>query len=471
MVVSRLPEPIRQILPLFRRRSSKDVWITASLGVLSGCLPNTLGRYDTGRFGPNLYVCITAPAASGKGVLKYARSLGEHVEELFQKQLNEKKNDREETELTEDDFWNADEIKQNNKLAFSGTASDLSPHDQSRKSKKKKSGKEKREEPMLRRLFLSGDISSSALIDMLDNNGGFGTVFETEIDTLTKTQKQDWGGTSDTLRKGHAHETVSYQRVGGRTRIIQSPRLSVVLAGTPRQVLRLIPSPEDGLFSRFLFFGFLPEDPLTWKDVRPRRDIPELETVLDKASSQVMKVWTALEKRENPLNVTMQPKHWDKLNKEMQQVKAHLFRRFDYNGNSTAHRAGLHIFRLTMILAVWRAWEEERNLTEAETVKASDDDFETALSLGLTYAEHAAALMRSMPRETIEEMTETEANLYERLDSEFETAKAVSLGKSLSISERTVYRYLKIWVKTGRLLRVKRGRYRKPRPPEQRDDE
>jgi hypothetical protein len=46
---------------------------------------------------------------------------------------------------------------------------------------------------------------------------------------------------------------------------IQTPRLSALLSGTPKQVSTLIPNAENGLFSRFIFYymNILP----VWKDV------------------------------------------------------------------------------------------------------------------------------------------------------------------------------------------------------------
>lgn len=236
-VFARLPRPIQRALKAFTEQAERDVFTTASLGVLSGCLPNTSGRYDTGRFSPPLFICVTAPAASGKGTLSHARRLGDEVERLFQDQYLEQKKDQEanrkpimdpavfETRTPTTGVsappkgeGNADSGEQ--PIIFRLEGDDLkeflSSDTPDAKPSPKKVANRRRgpdlsgggDEPFLRRLILSGDISSSALIQALEENGGFGIVFETEIDTVVKSQKQDWGGTSDTFRKAHAHETV-----------------------------------------------------------------------------------------------------------------------------------------------------------------------------------------------------------------------------------------------------------------------
>ena len=484
-----LPRPIRRALPLFTERAERDVFTTAALGVLSGCLPRVWGRGDTGRYSPHLYALVTAPAASGKGVLSHARKLGEEIENLFQDELLEAKRGSETedqsgtwADVPEGEPSTADSSKVNpstNTGPKSGLLFDAEPAEVLAPSTPQKSGSDNsapEDEPILRRLFLSGDISSSALVQFMDQNGGvqgegFGILYETEIDTVVKTQRQEWGGTSDVLRKAHAHETVSLLRVGkergGEGRKIDRPTLAVVLAGTPNQLLRLLPSPEDGLYSRFLFYGFLPGDPLTWKDVRPRDDAPDPSEVLAEGAREVRRLWTVLEGRESDLAVKLRPHHWDALNARMQAVKETLFRRFDYAGASTAHRAGLHVFRIASVLAVWRAFEGGDDLGREETVTVTDGEFEAALALGLTYARHAAAIMRALPRDagSVIQMADDEAALFVALPSAFQTAEAVETGRGLGTPRRTVQRWLETWVKTGRLRRVRKGHYEKPGAP------
>lgn len=492
-----LPRPIRRALTVFTQPSERDVLTTAGLGVLSGCLPNVWGRYGNGRSAPALFCCITAPAASGKGVLSHARRLGEEVERLFEEDyLKEKKAQAQEQQrasnappstfeleataakaqaqpLGVDEKVGEENGGEKKTITFGLVGKALeeflrfdAPGEKGppRAAKRTLGPTKGEEEPFRRRLFISGDISSSALTQTMEGNGGFGTVFETEIDTVVKSQKQDWGGTSDTLRKAHAHETVSYLRVGGVAHIVARPTLAVVLAGTPNQVLKLIPSPEDGLFSRFLFYGFLPEDALSWKDVRPREDLPDPEEVLEEGAREVRRLWTVLEGRGEtaPLGIRLEPHQWDRLNTKMELVKEHLFTRFGYAGASTAHRAGLHVFRLASVLGVWRAFEEGVDLATAQTVLVKDEVFNAALALGLAYAKHAAALMMAFPREaSVREMTEEDARLYRSLPGEFGRAEAVRVGTDLGIAERTLDRRLTTWVKTGHLRRERKGMYRK----------
>ena len=96
------------------------------------------------------------------------------------------------------------------------------------------------------------------MLSILSDNDGIGLLFETEGDTLSQTLKSEHGNYSDLLRKAFHHEMISMSRRKDREYVeIDNPRLSVVLAGTPEQVRRLIPDAENGLLSRFIFY-FIP---------------------------------------------------------------------------------------------------------------------------------------------------------------------------------------------------------------------
>ena len=502
-VLDRLPGPIRRALPLFAARAERDVFATAALGVLSGTLPRVWGRYDTGLYAPGLFVIVTAPAASGKGVMSHARRLGDEIEALFMDEYAEAKKAANgaagQTSTWDDDMdvphadaphaqGKADKVRLTGpgqaepaatpRLLFDADMTDVIEADLRPKAFRPKPktadqnvDPNEDDTPPLRRLYLSGDISSSALVMFMDQNGastgeGFGIVFETEIDTVVKSQRQEWGGTSDVLRKAHAHETVSLLRVGkergGEGRKISRPTLAVVLAGTPNQVLRLIPSSEDGLFSRFLFLGFLPENPLVWKDVMPREDGPDPAVVLAEGAREVRRLWTVLEGRSSDLGVKLTRSQWDALNARMQTVKAKLFRHFDYAGASTAHRTGLHVFRIASVLAVWRAFENGVDLGRVESVTVADEDFDAALQLAVLYARHAVAVLKALPRESRFVMPSDQMALYRGLPEAFRTAEAIATGSATGVAERTVKDWLGTWAKTGRLRRVKHGFYEKP---------
>ena len=90
-------------------------------------------------------------------------------------------------------------------------------------------------------------------------------------------------------------ECVSYARKSADEMFeITEPRLSVALSGTPDQVFRLIPSPEDGLFSRFLFYVFSTD--MDWRDVSADEQKIDLIGFYQELSNEVLEMVEWLER-------------------------------------------------------------------------------------------------------------------------------------------------------------------------------
>jgi hypothetical protein len=149
------------------------------------------------------------------------------------------------------------------------------------------------------------------VIKHLRDGGGTGIMCETEADTLGNVLKQDWGGYSDLLRKVFHFEKISYSRKGSNEFFeIDQPRLSVAISGTPNQILKLIPSVEDGLFSRFLFYCYAVQP--NWRDVSPATGGINLTEHLTNLSERTLEITRFTS--ENPVLFQLTPDQWQNLN-------------------------------------------------------------------------------------------------------------------------------------------------------------
>jgi hypothetical protein len=75
-VYDQLPKLLMESCSVFKNPRLKDLFLTSTLGVLSGCLPNIHGIYGGKKVYPNLYTFILAPPAQGKGIMSCAQDLG-----------------------------------------------------------------------------------------------------------------------------------------------------------------------------------------------------------------------------------------------------------------------------------------------------------------------------------------------------------------------------------------------------------
>ena len=130
---------------------------------------------------------------------------------------------------------------------------------------KKKSDTPEPEMPPLKMFLIAGNNSGTGVLENLIEADGIGLICETEADTVSTAIGTEHGHWSDTLRKCHDHERLAFNRRTNREyRECPASYLSVLLSGTPAQVRPLIPSAENGLFSRQLFYRMPPID--EWAD-------------------------------------------------------------------------------------------------------------------------------------------------------------------------------------------------------------
>jgi hypothetical protein len=238
-----IPETIYKNLPDFLQKTTakatsaedKDLLLLGSLVAISPCLPNIYGIYAERNVFPNLFLFVTAQASAGKGRLTLCRKLVEPIHRALREQskVEQQEYQRQLTEYT---------------------------------TTKDKTDMERPQEPPLRMLIIPANNSATGLFQILNDNQGIGLIFETEGDTLAQTFKSEHGNYSDGFRKAFHHEIISYNRRKDREFVeLETPRLSALLSGTPKQVSTLIPNAENGLFSRFIFYYM--NILLVWKDV------------------------------------------------------------------------------------------------------------------------------------------------------------------------------------------------------------
>jgi hypothetical protein len=426
-----IPEEVYENLPQFLKEGSevfltdreKDVFLTGAITVLSGCLPTVSGNYNGSKVYANLYSFIVAPAASGKGVMSWAKILG----------ISYHKHLREEFKTAYEEHENAMQVYEKNKGQM-----------------------DKPNPPPFRLLFSPADTSKASLIQTLSDCGESVTMFESEADTLSGTMGKEWGGFSDLFRKAFHHEPYSYQRKTANQYIeLEFPRLSVALSGTPLQVQRLIPSAEDGLFSRFIFYVFRVEP--HWQDVSPFKGRVSLNEYFAELSEKV-KFMILHYDNEESINFSLHEHQWMELNASFRDRLEDVKNLVGEDALSVVKRLGLITFRIAMILSILRKYNCG-NGTPTE-LYCEDIDFKTAMILTDVYLNHSLIIFNSLSKGANQANGAKKA-LYDRLPSQFERKEAGLIGSEMTLSDRTITNYLTDFIKGGTLSQPKYGYYQK----------
>jgi hypothetical protein len=409
-VFQKLPQFLRDCCNQFEDPRERDSFLTAAITVLSGCVRSICGTYDKRTVFPNLFCFIIASAANGKGSLALAKSLGMKIHNRLLGESDVKKENY------------AAELKRFREIIRQNPDSnETAPF-----------------KPEFKALFFPANTSSAALIDLLHKAGGSGIIFETEADTMANSLKQDWGGYSDFLRKSFQNEPVSYTRKTNSVYVeIPNPKISVVLSGTRTQVKGLIPSVEDGLFSRFIFYTFRATS--QWRDVFPV-DETNLTEYFSAQGDFVEKLADFLE--QHPSKFILKRNQKDALNRKFEFLLKRTCIFISEETASVVKRLGLITFRISMILTAIRKFETGSVDPE---ITCSDDDFTVAMSLTEVYLEHALQIFSELPKTQEIGLRKNVSIFYDALpeDRWFQRDEAVKIGMPLGFQPRTVDKYLK----------------------------
>lgn len=425
------PESVYENLPDFLQRAvapatspeERDILLLGSLTTLSSCFPSVFGIYDGKKVHPNLFLYVTAPAAAGKGRVGLCKQLVAQIHRKLREETKQLKQQYE-IELAE---YNA--VKNN-------TA-------------------EKPVKPPERMLFIPANSSTTGIFQLLSENQARGLIFETEGDTLSQALKSDYGNYSDGLRKFFHHETVSYYRRTDREYVdLEEPALSTVLTGTPKQISALIPNAENGLFSRFLFYymNLKPE----WKDVFAREDSDGLEEHYDELGREFYRFYADID-QQVPVKVQFSRRQRREFNDYFARIQHKYLQLQPLDFVATVRRMGLICFRMGMLLTVIRSMEEGKL---NPVLQCSDTDFNTVMQMVEVCLKHGSKVFYSLPEEKpfLARINRKELFL-EKLPKEFCKLDYLEVADKLKIPHKTAANYVTLFIKTGLLVRERKGSY------------
>ena len=442
-VREQLPDILKRVVADSVSDVDADLLILGSLTVFSACLPNVYGVYDRREVFSNLFLYVTARASAGKGRLSLCRHLvapiHRELREQYRKSMEKYKQDQLQYVL----------------------------------NKKKGEATEPQEPPFLT-LFIPANSTATVVYQTLSQNDGVGLLFETEGDTLANAFNSDLGNYSDGFRKAFHHETISYLRKKDREYVeITKPKFSAILSGTPQQVFNLIPSAENGLFSRFIFYVMPTE--IVWHDMFSADN----DTTADDLFKEIGRDFCQFHKMLSAqyIRFTLTTDQQRQFNAFFTQTQEEYAALFGDDIIASVRRLGLILFRFAMILTVLRQMDdgafplpsgnEEGHRPESILVCA-DADFTTALAMVKVLLQHSAAVFQTLPRHDFykprghRNTNDRRQAFFAALPDVFDRAAYLKAAASLSVSEKTAERYISDLCKSGLLSHPAIDKYLKP---------
>ncbi|UAB75624.1 DUF3987 domain-containing protein [Mesoflavibacter sp. SCSIO 43206] len=427
-VYNNIPTFLQQVVQPSSSNEERDILLLGALTAFSACFPKLFGVYDQRKVFSNLYLFVTAPASAGKGRLNQIKNLVNPVH----------KQKREQSKT----------LKQQHQV-------EMATYNM---NKGKSETMEKPSKPPERMLFIPANNSVTGVYQLISDNEGRGLIFETEGDTLAQAFKSDYGNYSDGFRKAFHHETISYYRRTDREYVdIERPCLSTVLSGTPKQIQALVPSAENGLFSRFMFY-YMNIKP-TWKNVFQTDTTNGLDEYYDQLGKEFFGLYKTL--KNNPdIEVRLTIEQQQKFNVFFEKLQTKYLNLQPDDYIATVRRLGLIAFRIIMLFSVFRILEDG----DVNQVRYCEDiDFENTLEMISVLVKHSSKVFNDLP---IEQKEIKRANRKERfleaLPYQFTRQDYLNIADKNKIPHKTAEGYITKFVDAGLIHREAHNNYTNP---------
>ncbi len=431
------PQFLQRIMSYGSTDTQMDVLLLGSLTALGASMERYVRCPYAGKFqSPCLQTFIVAPPASGKGILSHIRLLIEPIH---------------------------DQIRQQTEEQMKAYLREKVTYDMMGKERAKADAPQK---PLNKMFLISGNNTGTGILQNIMDADGTGFICETEADTISTAIGSDYGNWSHTLRQAFDHDRLSYnRRTDQEYREVKKSFLSVLLSGTPAQVKPLIPSSENGLFSRQLFYYMY--GIRTWINQFDQNE-RDLEAIFTNMGLEWQKDLEFLKEHGiHTLRLT------DEQKQEFNQHFSKLFNRSDIaNGSemsSSVARLAVNICRIMAEVATLRTLESSQpyqrqsinkpaftpdpdipddniqdNIISRWDITITPEDFKAVMGLVIPLYRHATHILSFLPSTEVSHRANADRDaFFDSLGNEFTRAQILKQAEKMEIKPNTALSWLK----------------------------
>lgn len=417
-VYEALPTILKKTSHLIDSKREKDIFFIASISVLSACFPMVKFTYRGTDNLANLFTFIIAPPGSGKSIVNFSKIF---AEKIHKRKLNQTKEEME--------IYRSLAKKENIEL------------------------------PKQKMLFIPANISAASIIQTLNENDSNGIIFESEADTLTGMFMQEWGISSDLLRKAYHHEQLSYRRKTNNEFVeILFPSLSILLCGTPDQIEKLINHTENGLLSRFLFYYF--NDNFIFNNDFDEK-YNKLREEIKIASTKILSLYLTFEKMKCPVEFLITEKQKEIHQETFSRLTEKMRDMMGTGFYGVIIRFALTVYKLSMIFTILK-FIENKNKPEKILI-CEDKEFLMSIKLVEALLEHSIFVFSIISQKSKNKnYSQLKYKFFKQLPLiGFTRGNAEELALYMGINIKTAEKYLFDFLKDGKLEKLEHNLYHK----------
>ena len=311
-------------------------------------------------------------------------------------------------------------------------------------------------------LLIAGDSTLAAFYKALEEQNGCGYLHESEGSVITDIWRTSAANYNTALRKAAEHEPISRNRVKGASEI-KNPRLSMLLTGTFNQYRALVPSVENGYFSRLLTVVIRGTNPFDKRYVSSgggQSAVPKI------VGHQLLRTYEQL--------MNAPEREWTLTDAQKERLGEHLETEYSTlisllgdNFHSAVIRMAVQIERIAMILSAMRGFSSlTAQRDSAEALLCSDDDYSTAEIIGNRLLLHMSAAYRLIDgdaQDIVPDIKPLDQRrvLFEQLKTVYKLQELISEAKTQGVSRATVIRWNDAWQEQGQVKKIEYGHYQK----------
>lgn len=415
IIFQKMCEPFEPYLKVMMLLS----FITSTASILR----NVKGNYRNDDFFVNIFTCIIAPPASGKSFMKWARHIIMPIENfLIKESLDNKK-----------EYDHQQELVKQGELEYEDVM----------------------EEPPFRLQLIPADITSSMWMLQLNENDGYGLMYDTEIDSLVNANASQKNFLSDKLRKISENEPLSLMRKTDRERIlIEEGIMSLLLSGTPRQFTDLIKDTENGLFSRII--PFVLKGNSSWIDSLKTENINYKEH-FDVLSKDVLELFKVLYGRDSSITFKFSNQQFKRLDEKFRIKLSNSIDEVGLDARASILRLATITLKIAIVLSSFRLFENN-NLKSIN--QCEDVDFDIALSLSDVISESIIDVIKKMNNDRIENSYRgIKLDYFYALSKSFTYSDSQELAQEMGIKLRTAQKWVYKFRDDGFLANPEKGKF------------
>lgn len=311
-------------------------------------------------------------------------------------------------------------------------------------------------------MLIAGDSTLAAWYKALEEQGGIGYMHESEGSVITDIWRNAAANYNTALRKAAEHEAISRNRVKGASEIA-CPRLSMLLTGTFSQYKALVPSVENGYFSRLLTLVERGSHPFEKSYVTAKSENSAIPKIVGRELSRIYS--RLMEEGEREWSLTDSQK--ERLGEKLETEYRTLIDMLGENFHSTIIRMAVQIERIAMVLTAMRGEVSEYYSDETDAaLYCKDEDYETAEVIGSKMLMHMAMAYRMIKGDEQETMPEVKGLdqrkvVFDGLKQRYQLNDLIKEAKSQGVSRSSAIRWNNQWIEKGMVRKENHGEYRK----------